>query len=405
MPVLRNFRHMLRYARPYAGYYLVGTVALVLVNLLDTFTPKLVQWGIDHLKDVSQGHEVASPLLAVLPDAWFAEGAYLRGVWVYGVLYVLVVATTGVFRYPMLLGFVRATVRLTHDLRGKLFHHLQHLDARWHDRSKVGEHMGLATNDTDAVRMFFGIGLLILADTILYFLIVPLYMASISWKLMLMSSATLPLIPLIVARLTHTVERRYEAVQEQFATVSERSRESFAGAKVVKSFAREDSEVRSFGRQCETYRKRFMSFARVYAVEHPSLLLMLGLADLVVIFFGGAMVVRGEITIGQFTAFFQYLIRLSGPMIGLGWTLMLYQRGHASMRRIEKVLEVEPQIVEPADPAPVRDLRGEIEIRGLTFSFLDDGDAVLRDLDVRVPAGGRWASSDRWDAGRPRSST
>jgi ATP-binding cassette, subfamily B, multidrug efflux pump len=385
--VLRSIRHMLWYARPYRRLYIAGTVALVFVDLLDTFTPKLTEWTIEHLTSVSSGEAPTDPLIDLLPAAWFAEGAYLQGLWVYAVLLVLVVGLTGVLRYPMMMYYVRATMKLSHDFRGRLFNRLQHLDARWHDRAKVGESMSLATNDMESVRMFYGIGLLIIVDTALYFLMVPLYMASIHWKLLLACLIPLPFIPLIVAKLTHTVERRYEAVQAQFATVSERARESFAGAQVVKSFAKEETEARSFAKQCREYFGRYMKFARVFAVEHPSLLLMLGLADLVVIVYGGSLVISEEISKGEFVAFFMYLIRLSGPMIGLGWTLMLYQRGHASMRRIERVLNEQPGIVDPENPAPVTDLEGRVEFKGLTFRFADEGEPVLRSVDVEIVAG------------------
>ena len=146
--------------------------------------------------------------------------------------------------------------------------------------------MSLATNDTESVRMFFGIGLLLFLDTFFYFVLVPIYMTSISWKLTLASIAPLPLIPIIVAKLTHVVEHRYDAVQAQFAKVSERARESFAGVRVVKTFAREDAEVRSFARQAREYFGRGMRFAKVFTLEMPVLVLMLGLADLVVVAYG-----------------------------------------------------------------------------------------------------------------------
>jgi ATP-binding cassette subfamily B protein len=241
----------------------------------------------------------------------------------------------------------------------------------------------------DAVRMFYGFGLLLILDTAFYFILVPLYMSSISWKLMLASMVTLPLIPLIVAKLAHAIEDRYEHTQEQFAVLSERSRESYAGAKVVKSFVQEESEARAFAKLCREYFRRGMSLAKVVALENPLLVLLLGLADLVVVVYGGALVITGEITVGGFFAFFQYLIRLSGPMIGLGWVIMLYQRGRVSMNRIEKILAIDPEITEPAHPAPILQLQGGIEIRGLTFAYFPHADASAEREESRAaPATG-----------------
>jgi ATP-binding cassette subfamily B protein len=233
--------------------------------------------------------------------------------------------------------------------------------------------------------MFFGIGLLLILDTLFYFVLVPAYMITISWKLMIACAIPLPLIPFIVAKLTHTVERRFDDLQARFADVSERARESFAGAQVVKSFAREEHEARTFATVVRDYFRSGMRFAFVATLEMPALVLMLGLADLVAIVYGGALVIRGEMAVGDFAAFFQYLVRLSGPMIGLGWTIMLYQRGRASMTRLEEVFAAWPRIEDPADPVPMGEIRGGIEVRGLTFGY--DEATVLRDVSFTLPPG------------------
>jgi len=386
--MIRGFLHLLRYCRPQWRIYLWGTLCLLLVDGLDIFTPKLIEWAIDHLYAVRDGVAPSNALISALPGDWFSSAAPGRGMWAYGAAYVAVVSMAGVFRIWMSLSFARAAVRLVHGIRGRFFGHLLELPATWHDRSKIGDHMSLATNDTLACRMFFGIGLLILGDTLIYLVLVPAFMLTVSWKLTLASVVTLPFIPLIVAKLTDTVERRWDAVQEQFATVSERARESFAGVQVVKSFAREESEVASFARQCREYFRRGMRFAKIYTVEMPSLFLMLGLADLVVVLYGGSLVLDGEVTVGGFVAFSQYLLRLSGPMIGLGWTIMLLQRGKASMDRIEKVMHVEPSLTDPADPTPLPEVRGAIEFKNLTFAYEGAEEPALVDVDFRVAPGG-----------------
>ena len=365
---------MLAHARPYWRFYLAGTLALIFVDIFDTFTPKLVQWAINHLEYLTSPNQtpealerLGNPIMNALGDG--GAGVYMNGIWIYALGYVLIVAMTGVFRYFMSLDYAKASINLTHDLRCRFFAHVQRLASRFHDRAKTGEMMSLATSDMDAVRFFYGFGLLLIIDTSLYFMMVPIYMATISWKLMLASAVTLPLIPVIVAKLAHAIEERYENLQEQWAVVAERSRESYAGAKVVKSFVQEDSEVRAFSRLSREYFRRGMHLAKVVALENPLLTLMLGLADIVVVIYGGYLVIQGEISVGGFIAFFQWLIRLSGPMIGLGWVVMLYQRGRVSMNRIQRILSVEPEIVDPEKPAPVSQLQGGIEIKDLSFKF------------------------------------
>ena len=338
----------------------------------------------------------------------FGSDGFLSGIWVYALGYILVVAITGIFRYWMSLDYARASISLTHDLRGKFFGHVQRLASRFHDRAKTGEMMSLATSDMDSVRNFFGFGLLLIIDTSLYFIMVPMYMSSISWKLMLASAVTLPFIPLIVAKLAHAIEERYDSVQVQFAIQAERARESYAGAKVVKSFVQEESEVRMFAGLTREYFRRGMHLAKVVALENPLLVLMLGLADLVVVVYGGSLVISGEITVGAFVAFFQWLIRLSGPMIGLGWVVMLYQRGRVSMNRIQRIISVEPEIVDAEHPADVKSLQGGIEIKNLSFKYfpapsvsavvgdvenekVEEPDWALRDINLKVEPGKTFA--------------
>lgn len=400
MRTVRNMLHMLSYCRPYWRWYLVGTLALIFVDVFDTFTPKLVQWAIDHMELMTTGGDpeaLGNPLRTLLADSLMAGDAYLGGIWIYAVGYVSVVAMTGLSRYFMSINYARASITLTHDLRCRFFAHVQRLHAGHHDRSTTGEKMSLSTSDMDAVRMFFGFGLLLMFDTVLYFTMVPAYMATINVKLMLAGMLTVPLIPIIVAKLANAIEERYEYMQEQFAVLSERSRESYAGAKVVKSFVQEESEIRTFAKLSREYFRRGLHLAKVMTLENPLLVLLLGLADLVVVVYGGTMVISGEITVGEFFAFFQYLIRLSGPMIALGWVVSLYQRGRVSMNRIEKILNIEQAITEPENPDDVDTLHGGVEVRDLTFAYFPHGEPnregeenpgdALVDINLKVEPG------------------
>ena len=417
--MIRNFLSMLAHAKQYKRFYIAGTIALLMVDVLDTLTPKFVQWAINYLVlwrfengyitdpkelatfDEAKIEALSNPMTDILPDL-FAQGSYMNGIWVFAFGFVFVVAATGFARYWMSISYAKASINLTHDLRCRFFAHVQRLASRFHDRSKTGEIMSLATSDMDAIRFFYGFGLLLLLDTLFLFILVPFHMATISWKLMLASAVTLPLIPLIVAKLGHAIENRYEHLQEQFSVLAERARESYAGAKVIKSFTQEDSEAKTFAKLSQEYFKRGMHFAKVIALQNPLLVLLLGLADLVVVIYGGMMVVSGEIQPGDFVAFFQYLIRLSGPMIGLGWVIMLYQRGRVSMKRIDRIMAVEADIVDPENPAPVDKLKGEIEVKGLSFKYfpspvssaskkdeepLPEPDWALQDISFKIEAG------------------
>lgn len=378
-------RAILRLCKQYWRPYALGTLALLLVDILDTFTPKVVQWAIDHLFAYSKGTVFDDPIARAVPQTWFAPGGFMAGMWVYAVALIGVVAITGLFRFWMSYFYGVAGLALTHELRRRFFAHLQRLSASFHDKSKIGDQMTHATSDIDSCRMFYGVGLLLAIDTMFYFVLVPTYMVSISWKLTLASILPLPLIPLLISRLFSAIETRYERVQEQFGTLSERSRESFSGVKVIKSFAQEEAEVRSLKKLGQEYLKRSMHYARVMALESPAIMLILGLADLVVVVYGGHLVLQKELSVGQFAAFFQYLVRLSGPLIGLGWVITLYQRGSVSLGRIQKILDT-PIEIKDAETASVKTLQGSIDMRHLAFAY-GNGPQVLSDINIRLKAG------------------
>ena len=391
--MLRDLLHLLTYIKPYWRPYFWGTVMLFFVDALDTFAPKVVMWAVDHLIYVTQGAKPAvgkvedSPLTSLLPDGFFGAGAFMGGMWFYGLLFVSVVAINGFFRYHMSMQYSYGAVDLSHDLRGRFFSHVQRLPAKYHDKSKIGEMMTLATADINASREFFWVGVLIGVDTFFYFVMVPIYMGMISWKLLLASLCTLPLIPLIVWLLTSRVEKRYDDLQKQYDLLAERARESYAGAKVIKSFAQEGSEVKTFAKLAREYQKRALKLAWLDSLEQPLLVLLLALADLAMVVYGGWLVIDGELSVGQFSAFFMYLIKLSGPMVGMGWVVTLYQRANVSMKRLEAVLNTPPDIVDSPTPANVTRLKGGVEFRNLTFRFFENARPALDGLSFTVEPG------------------
>src|SRR5688572_21433434 len=160
-----------------------------------------------------------------------------------------------------------------------------------------------------------------------------------------------------------------------------------ARAKVIKSFAQEQSEVKTFAKLAREYQKRALKLAALDSLEQPLLVLLLALADLAMVVYGGWLVIDGELSVGQFSAFFMYLIKLSGPMVGMGWVVTLYQRANVSMRRIEQVMHTVPDIVDSPTPSDVKRLKGQVELRGLTFRFFDHARPALENVTLRVEAG------------------
>jgi ATP-binding cassette subfamily B protein len=220
-----------------------------------------------------------------------------------------------------------------------------------------------------------------------------IFMVPIALVLMLGMSVPLTvlgLIPLLgIAVITRVLAPRMHVhsrrVQEAAADLSTRAQESFAGARVVKVFAREDNEIEEFGKVAEGYLQASMGMARLRAIMQPSLQALEGVGSLVLLLAGGRYVGEGGLQIGELLAFFAYQRMLIWPMIAVGWVIALFQRGAAAMVRIDEILAIEPDVADPENPVEAGRISGEIEFRDLTFAY--NGTPVLRDINVRVPAG------------------
>jgi ATP-binding cassette subfamily B protein len=210
-------------------------------------------------------------------------------------------------------------------------------------------------------------------------------MLTISTGLTLWVMAVLPLVTVLFLVLGPEIHRRFDRVQEQFSSLSARAQENFSGIRVAKAFAQEGAETEKFESENQKVMDTNLRLARLQGGLWPAIGLILGLAAVVLLWQGGSEVIRGRITLGQMVQFSYYLARLSFPMIALGWVLTLWQQGRASMERLDEILNTQPKITDPKDPIVLAEPRGEIEFRGVTFAY--DGPPVLRDIDLRIPAG------------------
>jgi len=228
-------------------------------------------------------------------------------------------------------------------------------------------------------------------------------MVAISPRLTFYSLLPLPLVSLTVWFFGDRIHRRFERVQAQFADISARVQENLSGVRVVRAFTREAAEVETFGGMNREYVDRSQRLIQVWGVFHPLLGFLSGLAALLALYLGGREVVRGHISLGSFVAFTVYLAMLNWPVVALGWVINLFQRGMASFRRIADVMDVEPAIRSVPDahrPAEAQARGGEIEFRGLTFTYPGADRPAIRDLSLRIEAGRTVALVGRTGAGK-----
>jgi ATP-binding cassette subfamily B multidrug efflux pump len=288
---------------------------------------------------------------------------------VYAALIVGLAAVEGIFRFYMRRLLIGVSRKMEYSIRADFFAHLQRLDSSFFENNRTGSIMALISNDLDAVRNFLGPGLLNLFSTVFAFASTLTVMFFISVKLTLYSLIAIPLLPLIVSRLSAMLYSRFKLSQEHYALLSARTQESISGIKVVKSFTQEENEINTFAELNREYINKNMALARVRSLFWPLMILVGGIGSLVVLIIGGFQVINGLLTIGQFVQFSAYIIALAWPLMSLGWVINLIQRGEVSMGRLNKIFNMAPGIKEAEKPDSINKLNGNIVFRDVSFKY------------------------------------
>ena len=332
--------------RPYRGQIAIGTACVLLSTGISLIAPSVVGRAIDDLK----------------------RGVSSAAVFRFGTLILLISAVSGTFLFfqrRILIGISRD---MEFDIRNDFFEHLTKLPLDFYRGHRTGDLMSRAVNDLTAVRMMLGPGLMQSLNTIVTASIAIALMVRVDWTLTLLALATLPLTAASTKIVGQKIHVLFEKVQEYFSEMSARAQENFAGARVVRAFTREGSEIALFRAANHEYMQRNRKIIKVSALFYPLLQTLVGLSFVLVLWRGGGLVLAGKITVGKFVEFNLYLVEMVWPMIALGWVVNLLQRGAASWNRMREIRDTEPSIRDVPPLATGFSPRGEIEFRGLSYS-------------------------------------
>jgi ATP-binding cassette subfamily B protein len=297
----------------------------------------------------------------------------------------LAIATTkGIFQFLTRWVVIGVSRDIEFDLRNDLFQRLESLSYSYYQRNRTGDIMARATNDLSAVRNLLGPAIMYTANTIILMAGALAFMISISPRLMLYTFLPLPAASVLIQYFGRRIHDRFERIQAMFSDISARAQENFSGARLIRAYLQEDAEIRAFETENQEYIRRSLRLVRLMGMLWPTLELIMGCAVVLVLWLGGREVLNGHIRVGQFVSFSTYMMQLTWPIIALGYVINLFQRGTASLVRLNEIMHEEPEIKD-APGAQDREIEGEIEFRGLNFSY--EGKQVLHDLDLRIPAG------------------
>jgi ATP-binding cassette subfamily B protein len=378
--LFKNLRPLFPYLRRYRATFWVGALCVLCNNCVWILFPLVIRRAIDDLN----------------------RGVTLHKLLIYSAWLLAVAGTKAIFQFLTRWILIGVSREIEFDLRNDLFAHLEQFSYSFYQRTRTGDIMARATNDLNAVRMLVGPGIMYTANTVVFTAGALAFMMSISPRLTIFAFAPLPIVSVVVQYFGRKIHERFERIQAMFSEISAKAQENFSGARLIRAYVQEQAEIESFERENIEYIARSLKLVRLMGMLWPTLETLLGLAIVIVLWVGGREVLLHRITVGSFVAFNTYMVQLTWPIISLGWVINIFQRGTASMGRIQNILAEQPEITDagvPAVGAP-NGVRGEIEFRNLNFHYgktliaaergmgqVQGDENVLKDINLHVPAG------------------
>lgn len=373
--MLKRLKPLAPYLWRYRLAFILGGISLLLTNGIWVLFPQIIRHAVDDLN----GGVTRDKLVT------------------YSLLILGIALSKGIFQFLTRWILIGISRDIEFDLRNDLFKHLELLSYDYYQRTRTGDIMARTTNDLNAVRMMLGPAIMYSANTLVFTAGSLIFMWGISHKLTLYAFVPLPAVSILIQYFGKRIHERFEKIQATFSDISARAQENFSGARVIRAYVQEKAEAENFATANREYIKRSLKLVQLMGMLWPTLQTMLGCAVVLVLWLGGREVLSGHISVGDFVAFNMYMVQLTWPIIALGWVINIYQRGTASMGRINEIILERPSIADDRVSAdltdPVLALRGDIEFRDLTFCFHNVGSngradrTILRHINLTIPAG------------------
>jgi ATP-binding cassette subfamily B protein len=393
---MRPLARLNRFYWKYKHLFVPGLLCAVVSAGFSITVPMVVRQAVDSIPRFVATYRVftGTEAQSYLYTAFFAT-LLLFGLMVLG-LSVL----SGVFSFLMRQTVVVASRHIEYDLRNELYEHLQKLSRSFFLEHATGDIMTRATSDIEQVRRYIGPAIMYLTRALVIVITAMAVMFVISPRLTLFALIPMPFLAVSVFLVAHMVHSRSDALQKQYSRLTSMVQEALSGIRVLKAYTREGSEAVEFDDQSRQYRRRMLDLALVEAAWRPVFLLLVGVSTIIVVWVGGRLVAEGAITIGNIAEYIIYVALMTWPVASMGYVITMVQRASASITRICDILDAEPDIADAAlTNTGIRDVVGSVRFEKVNFRF-GEGDPVLEDITLDVPAGSTLAIVGRTGSGK-----
>jgi len=362
---MKSLLALLPYLKKYKVRLLWGFVFVTMANAASSFIPRVVGTAIDALG---------------------TPGFTMSTVFYYSLGVIGLTILSGVSMYMTRQTIIVTSRLVEYDLKNDFVEAIERQTATFFSNNSTGSLMALSTNDIASVREFLGPAIMYSANTIASFLFVLTLMLMVSPMLTLFALLPLPIIALTTYFVGQKVHLMYKVVQEQYSNLTTTAQESFSGAKVIRAYSRSDYESDIFSQESKKYVRQRLRLASWQSSMMPLMIVLIGFAQIITLWYGGGLVIKGEATLGTLTQFFIYIAQLIWPIAAVGWVTNLIQRGAASMERLTNVIN-QPVDIQSPENAIKTIQQGKIEFANVSLQYSPTMPKVLSDVSLTIPAG------------------
>lgn len=365
MKKLKHLKLLIKYIKHYKYKYFIGIFCLLITDTLVLIKPQFLKRAINAIELRTSINEIT----------------------LYSFLVFFIILLAVISRYFWRINIIGAAFHIEADLRKDLFRHLVKLSPRFYMSMTTGDIMARQTEDLRQIRMLVGFGLLASIDTIVVAVPSIIIMATINWRLLLISLVPLPFLTIIFKIFGSLIHKFFLEKQEKVSILTEKARETFSGIQVIKAFVQEESDTKDFKKKNYEHFKKSLKIVRVDGAFEPVIHLFVYISIIILYLFGGKLIIKGQLDFGSFVAFLEYLFYLIWPVLAIGWVINMLQRGLGSLKRLNKIFFTVPEVRDIENPIVKDKIEGSLEFKDVWFKYQDDDEYILKNINLKINPG------------------